>query len=118
MNMIHGRAEELAHNKMYREQYDIAIARAVARMNVLAELSLPFVRVSGDFIAMKGSKAEEELREAAAAIKLLGGKTREVYSLELPEESGKRELIFINKLRQTPASYPRRPGEPARKPLV
>lgn len=118
VELIHGRAEEVAHKAEYREQYDYAIARAVARLNVLAELSLPFVKVEGSLLAMKAGKAEEELSEAAQAIKILGGKPRDIYTLQLPEEYGERNLILINKVASTPKIYPRKPGEPTRKPLT
>lgn len=118
VELIHGRAEEVAHKAEYREQYDYAIARAVARLNVLAELSLPFVKAEGSLLAMKAGKAEEELSEAAQAIKLLGGKPRDIYTLQLPEEYGERNLILINKVASTPKIYPRKPGEPTRKPLT
>lgn len=118
VKLIHGRAEELAHDAAHREQYDLAIARAVARLNVLAELTLPFVKVGGSLLAMKASKAEEELSEATNAIRKLGGQARDIYTLELPEDSGERNLILIDKLAWTPKTYPRRPGEPARRPLT
>ena len=116
--LIHGRAEELAHDKLHREQYDIVIARAVARLNVLMELSLPFARVGGVFVAMKGSKADEELSEGTSAINILGGKVSAVYELQLPNDCGERSLIIIDKVTKTLAKYPRRPGEPTRKPLM
>ncbi len=118
VTLIHGRAEELAKSELHREQYDIVVARAVARLNVLAELSLPFVRVGGVLVAMKGSRANEELKEARAAIKLLGGQGAKVYDLELPNGSGGRKIVVINKVLRSPTRYPRKPGEPARKPLV
>ncbi len=118
VELIHGRAEELAQQPVHREQYDLALARAVARLNVLAELTLPLVKVGGSLLAMKASKGEEELSEATPAIKKLGGQARDIYTLELPEGSGERNLILIDKLAKTPRMYPRRPGEPARKPLT
>lgn len=118
VNLIHGRAEEVARIEKHRERYDIVIARAVARLNVLVELSLPFASVGGVFIAMKGDKAEEELKEAREAIKLLGGKVSKVSSLDLPEDRGERNIIIVNKELKSPFNYPRKPGEPARTPLV
>lgn len=118
INLVHGRAEELGKNKLYRENYDVVTARAVAAMNVLTELCLPFVKVGGKFIAMKSEKAPEELSEAKYAIGLLGGKVTDQKSFELPNDEGIRNFIFVEKTKVTPKKYPRKPGTPARKPLV
>lgn len=118
INLVHGRAEELGKNKLYRENYDVVTARAVAAMNVLTELCLPFVKVGGKFIAMKSEKAPEELSEAKYAISLLGGKVTDQKSFELPNDEGIRNFIFVEKTKVTPKKYPRKPGTPARKPLV
>lgn len=118
INLVHGRAEELGKNKLYRENYDVVTARAVAAMNVLTELCLPFVKVGGKFIAMKSEKAPEELSEAKYAIGLLGGKVTDQKSFELPNGEGIRNFIFVEKTKVTPKKYPRKPGTPARKPLV
>lgn len=117
ITLVHGRAEELGKNK-YRESFDIVTARAVAAMNVLTELCLPFVKVGGKFIAMKSEKAPEELNEATYAIKVLGGKVTDQKSFELPNGEGVRNFIFVEKAKSTPKKYPRKPGTPARKPLV
>ncbi|WP_125713207.1 16S rRNA (guanine(527)-N(7))-methyltransferase RsmG [Companilactobacillus kedongensis] len=118
INLVHGRAEELGKNKLYRENYDIVTARAVAAMNVLTELCLPFAKVGGEFIAMKSEKAPEELSEATYAIKILGGKVGDQKSFELPNNEGVRNFIFVDKTKPTPKKYPRKPGTPGRKPLV
>ncbi|KRK64013.1 16S rRNA methyltransferase GidB [Companilactobacillus tucceti DSM 20183] len=118
INLVHGRAEELGKNKLYRENYDVVTARAVSAMNVLTELCLPFVKVGGKFIAMKSEKAPEELSEAKYAISLLGGKVTDQKSFELPNDEGIRNFIFVEKTKVTPKKYPRKPGTPARKPLV
>lgn len=115
---VHGRAEEIGQDKKYREQFDIVSARAVARLNLLAEFCLPLVKQNGLFASMKGPDVTLELNEAKRAIKLLGGKTRKVESFELPDEAGERNIIFINKIETTPKTYPRRPGIPAKKPLL
>ena len=103
---IHARAEDGGHNAALRESFDIACARAVAPMYVLAEYCLPFVRVGGAFAALKGSSGAEELDEAKEAIKRLGGKTEKVEEYTLPNGDG-RTLIVVRKVAPTPAKYPR-----------
>lgn len=118
VDLVHGRAEELGKNKQYREQFDLVTARAVASMTVLTELCLPFAKKGGQFIAMKADKADEELADAEYAIALLGGKVEKQESFELPNDAGLRNLIFVNKTKETPNKYPRKPGTPSKKPLV
>ncbi|WP_125761443.1 16S rRNA (guanine(527)-N(7))-methyltransferase RsmG [Companilactobacillus hulinensis] len=118
VTLVHGRAEEVGKNKLYREKFDIVTARAVAALNVLTELCLPFTKIGGTFIAMKSEKAPEELEHAQYSIQVLGGKVSEQKSFELPNDEGLRNFIFIKKEKQTPNKYPRKPGTPARKPLV
>ena len=114
------RAEELAREEEYREKFDVACARAVARMNTLAEYCLPFVRTGGRMIAYKGalSAAEEELKEAERAIALLGGKTENVVSFPLPGGRGERTLISVRKIGRTPEKYPRGRGKERKEPIV
>ena len=114
---IHARAEEAARKKEMREKYDIATARAVADLSVLAEYALPFVKTGGYFVAMKGAKNEEELEKAKNAIKRLGGKTEKVLPITLP--SGiEHSLIIIKKITSTPSIYPRKAGKPAKDPII
>ncbi|MFA6076310.1 MAG: 16S rRNA (guanine(527)-N(7))-methyltransferase RsmG [Negativicutes bacterium] len=115
--LIHGRAEEVGRAKNQRECYDIAVARAVARLNVLCELCLPFVKRQGLFIAQKGAAANNELLEAEQAIKLLGGKFEQSVEVKLPGLNDLRSLIVIKKIKNTPDAYPRQAGTPERKPL-
>ncbi len=115
---VHARAEEAGQDKQLRESFDLVTARAVARLNVLAEYCLPFARVGGHFVAMKGAGGSLELQEAKKAIKVLGGKTEKVNTFELPDEAGERNIIVIHKEGATPKAYPRKPGVPAKKPLV
>ncbi len=115
--VVHGRAEDLAHSPLHRENYDVATARAVARLRVLAEYALPFVRVGGTFIAQKGPEAEAELEEALAALKKLGGEFRQIKRLALPHEAGDRNLVVIEKVSPTPSNLPRKAGTPEKKPL-
>ena len=103
---IHARAEDGGHKADLRESFDIACARAVAPMYVLAEYCLPFVRVGGMFVALKGSSGGDELDEAKEAIKRLGGKTEQVEEYTLPNGDG-RTLIVVRKISETPAKYPR-----------
>ena len=117
VNTIHGRAEEMGVNQKYREKYDIAVSRAVAPMNVLVEYLLPFVKIGGICICMKGPKADEELKEAKRAIKLLGGEIIKQEKLKLDNEKMERNLIIIKKVSTTAKKYPRKPGMPAKQPL-
>ena len=103
---IHARAEELGNNKAYREKFNIATARALAEMSILAELALPFVKTGGNFLAWKGPSVNEELQNAQHAIKTLGGKINEPTTYELSPEH-KFAIANIKKTRQTPPQYPR-----------
>jgi 16S rRNA (guanine527-N7)-methyltransferase len=114
---VHGRAEDIAQFSDYREQYDLVASRAVAKINVLAEYCLPFVRVGGMFIAMKGSNVTEELSLAKQALFILGKSTHQVNSLVLPEQMGERNLIVIEKKESTPKKYPRKSGTIKKSPL-
>lgn len=107
---IHGRAEELGKNSDFREQYDIACARAVANLTELCEYCLPFVKIGGMFIALKGSNGLEELIDSENAIKILGGKVEKSEEYALPNGDG-RVLIVIRKVSQTPNKYPRNKGQ-------
>lgn len=113
---IHARAEELGKNPDYREKFDIATARAVANLPVLCEYCLPFVKVGGYFVALKGSRGADEEKEAYTAVKTLGGKLHEVYEYSLPSGDS-RTLIIIKKISQTPPKYPRNKGMMTKKPL-
>lgn len=114
--LIHGRAEELGRNSEYREKYDLVIARAVSQLNTLAEYALPFVKLGGYFLGMKGPKAQEEVNNSMKAIKLLGAELEEVieYSLTGEEE---RTLVIIKKTGHTNKKYPRGGGKPKKSPL-
>lgn len=118
VSFIHGRAEDYGHQKDHRESYDMVTARAVARLNVLSEFCLPFVRLNGFFVAMKGAKSEEELYEAKKAIHVLGGRLKEEYSFTLPLETSQRHIIVIEKTENTPKSFPRKAGTPSKSPII
>ena len=109
------RAEEAAR-KVWREQFDLASARAVAALPMLAEYCLPLVKIGGSFLAMKGASGEEELNAARGAIKKLGGEYRETRTLHLPG-GDTRTLILCKKISQTPTAYPRNGGKIAKSPL-
>ncbi len=102
---LHARAEEFAQTK--RGTFDVVTGRAVARLNILTELCLPLVKIGGKFIAMKGISGDEELEEAKKAISLLGGKVIGVNKLSLPDNNGEREIIIIEKVKESPNKYPR-----------
>ena len=117
VTLVHGRAEDVGQNKLYREQFDIVTARAVANMAVLSEYCLPLVKKSGYFVALKGPKAEKELQDGQKAISLLGGKVIQTEELQLPTSSEERTLILVQKVKATPKKYPRQAGTPHRKPI-
>ncbi len=113
---ITARAEDAAASPM-REQFDAVTSRAVSRLNILAELCLPFTAVGGTFLAMKGSAAAEELPEAASAIRLLGGSNGELLPCTVPGLDAVRTLVSVRKIRPTPARYPRRYAQIKKQPL-
>lgn len=104
---IHSRAEELARKREYREKFDFVLSRAVANMTVLCEYCLPFLRIGGTFVALKSSEIKEETDEALSMIGNLGGKVKEIISAPLPESDITRSLVVIEKVRETPKSFPR-----------
>lgn len=112
---IFDRAEELSKEAEHREKYDLAVSRAVARLNVLAELCLPFVRVGGVFLAMKTASTDEEVKEAEEAIKTLGGELGEYFDYEIM--GAVHRIVRIKKLRNTPDKYPRRYARIQKQPL-
>ena len=115
---VHARAEEGARNKKYRESFDIAVSRAVARLPILCEYCLPFVKKGGHFIALKGMQYNDEADEAAKAIKVMGGSRTEIRPVKLPELDDKRAVITITKTMPTPKAYPRKAGTPTKNPIV
>ena len=111
--IVTARAEEYAAQR--RERYDFAVSRAVARLNVLAELCLPFVRVGGQFLAMKGALAQEEVDEARRAIRTLGGQVKKIY--EYPVADTTHRVVVIEKVAPTPKQYPRAFAKIKKSPL-
>ncbi|MGX8699067.1 MAG: 16S rRNA (guanine(527)-N(7))-methyltransferase RsmG [bacterium] len=114
-NCLHGRAEEQG---ALREQYDAAVSRAVARLNVLAELCLPFVKVGGVFAALKAADSGEEIAEALPAIRALGGAAPEVRDYLLPGADIPRRIVLIQKISPTPKKYPRRYAKILKSPIT
>ena len=114
---VHGRAEELGHDKRFRESFDIALSRAVADLSVLSELCIPFVKINGFFISYKSSDTDEEILNAENAIHILSGSAAEVINIKIPNSDISRRFVKIKKEKPTQKTYPRKPGTPARYPL-
>jgi 16S rRNA (guanine527-N7)-methyltransferase len=117
IRVVHGRAEEIAREDAFRESFVVALARAVAPLRVLLELTLPLVVVGGFMAAPKGSGAEREIREASLALEKLGGEIVSSSRLDLPDGAVKPKLVLVRKVRSTPETYPRRTGIPNKRPL-
>ncbi|WP_433944823.1 16S rRNA (guanine(527)-N(7))-methyltransferase RsmG [Paenibacillus sp. SN-8-1] len=118
VQLIHGRAEDIARLPEHRDSYDLATARAVARLAVLNEFCLPFVKPGGVFAAMKGNDPNEEIKEAAYSMKELKGSLVESHNFNLPVENSERHIIVIKKIAATPKKYPRKAGTPLKTPLI
>ena len=118
LEAVQGRAEVLGRDPVFRERFDWAVARALAALPTLVEYALPFVRVGGAFIAMKGARARDEIELAGHAIRKLGGQVDRVLDLELPDGEGERHLIVIRKVAATPPTYPRPGGAARDRPLL
>ena len=114
---VHNRAEDLGHDKEYREQYDFCVSRAVANLSTLSEYCLPFVKNKGCFIPYKSGKVEEEIKEAKKAVTLLGGSIIDTISFVLPNTDIERTLVVTQKNKKTPLKYPRKAGLPSKEPL-
>ncbi len=117
VEVLHARAEDVGRMPAHRGQYDWAVARAVAALPVLAEYLLPLVRLAGRVLAQKGESGPAEAHSAEKALKLLGGRVRQLIPVALPGVAEDRYLVVIDKVAATPEAYPRRPGMPAKKPL-
>lgn len=115
---IHSRAEEFGRNSKYREKFDVSTSRAVANLATLSEYLIPLIKQQGKSICMKGSEIEEELNNSKKAIDVLGGKILKVDEFTLPNSDIKRNIIIIKKQGKTPAKYPRKPGTPAKEPIL
>ena len=118
ISTLHGRAEDLGQDKQYRESFDLAVSRAVARMNVLLEYGLPLVKTGGVFVPYKSGDVDEELKEAHNALGMLGGSVEDRTTFQLPDSDMSRSLIIIRKKKPTPKSFPRKAGLPSKKPIT
>ena len=114
---VHGRAEEMGRNTLYREQFDLCVSRAVANLSTLSEYCLPFVKVGGKFISYKANEVEEETKQAEHALEVLGGACVDIQKFQLPDSEMNRAFVIIEKKKRTPATYPRKAGTPSKKPL-
>lgn len=114
---VHARAEDAGQDSAYREQFDVCVSRAVANLSTLSELCLPFVKVGGYFVAMKGPAASEEMQAAESAVRLLGGELERIVRYEIPSTDLKHNLLVIKKVKNTSTKYPRKAPKPAKDPL-
>lgn len=114
---IHGRAEDLGKNPLYREKFDLCVSRAVANLSTLSEYCVPFVKVDGYFISYKSGKVQEELDASRHAVDILGGKVEKCLNYALADTDMERSLVVIHKLKPTKKAYPRKAGKPSKEPL-
>ena len=118
IDIVTGRAEEIAHRNQYREQFDLVLARGIAAMATLTELTLPFCKIGGKMIAHKKGDINEEMNQSKKAIDVLGGKLIDIKPVEISEFPDRRCLVVIEKVAATPPQYPRRSGMPVKNPLI
>lgn len=116
VHFYHGRAEDFGQDKQFRAQFDIVTARAVARMQILSELTIPFLKVGGQLLALKAAAAENELSQAKTALNTLFASVLETYNYQLPNGDN-RNITIVEKKKETPNKYPRKAGIPTKKPL-
>ncbi|MCI1959012.1 MAG: 16S rRNA (guanine(527)-N(7))-methyltransferase RsmG [Clostridia bacterium] len=114
---IHSRAEDGGKDSGFRESFDYCVSRAVAKISVLSEYCLPFVKLGGYFISLKGPDVEEELKDGINAVKKLGGEVSDIKKIKVPESDIVHSIVFIKKVAQTPKTYPRKAGMAVKKPL-
>ena len=115
--LLHARAEDAARAPEYREHFDVCVSRAVSNLATLAEYCLPFIKKGGHLLAYKGPDCEEELKNAAEALKILGGKAVDIRETSMSEYGLEHKILVIEKVRTTPKAYPRQAGRPAKDPL-
>jgi 16S rRNA (guanine527-N7)-methyltransferase len=118
VEIVRGRAEEIAHDVLYREKFDVAVSRALAPLYVLTELTLPFCTIGGRLIAQKKGDISREIDKSSRAVNTLGGEKVEILGITLEEFGDARHLVIIDKVKTTTIKYPRRPGIPAKKPIL
>lgn len=117
IDVVHARAEDIGNDKNYREQFDVVTSRAVAKLNVLLEYMMPFVKLGGKCICLKGPNVEEEIREADNALEVLGGKIENIEEIILPDSDNRRTIISVLSVKHLPNRYPRKAGTPTSSPL-
>lgn len=122
VTVCHGRAETLGQNIVYRENFDVAVSRAVARLSVLSEYCLPFVKLRGRFVSYKGANLEQELADAKKAISIMGGNMVKYGKPEIVNNVEgydlEHQLVYIEKVKRTPSKYPRQAGTPGKSPII
>lgn len=114
---LHGRAEDYGKDKNYREKFDASVSRAVANLAVLSEYCLPFVKVGGYFLALKGPAVDEEIEEGKNAVKKLGGNIEDIIKVKIEESDLEHNIVVIRKINGTPVMYPRKAGTASKKPI-
>lgn len=117
IHAVHGRAEDYAKQKEYREQYDLCVSRAVANLSTLSEYCLPYVKIHGFFIPYKSGDIDDELQKSERAVNILGGSVNEVIRFQLPGTDINRSFVKIRKIKSTAKKYPRKAGLPSKEPL-
>lgn len=117
IHTIHGRAEDYARQKEYREQFDLCVSRAVANLATLSEYCVPYVKRGGMFISYKSGNIDEEILESEKAVQVLGGRIEDVIKFQLPETDIGRSFVKIIKIKNTSGKYPRKSGTPAKEPI-
>ena len=117
ITLVHGRAEDIAKTKEHREKYDLCVSRAVSNLATLSEYCLPFIKVGGYLLAYKGPGAEQEAEDAAKALKILGGRLVGIRETTMEEYGLDHRILVIEKVRNTPKTYPRKAGTPLKDPL-
>ena len=117
ITLVHGRAEDIARTKEHREKYDLCVSRAVSNLATLSEYCLPFIKVGGYLLAYKGPGADQEAEEAAKALKILGGRLVSIRETTMEEYGLDHRILVIEKVRNTPKTYPRKAGTPLKEPL-
>lgn len=114
---VHGRAEDFAKNREYRESFDLCVSRAVAKLSTLSEYCIPFVKEGGAFVSYKSGNSDEEIEDSRRAVSILGGNLERTEKFYLPGTDIGRTLVKIKKIKHTPGKYPRKAGIPAKEPL-
>ena len=115
---LHGRAEDYAKEKNFREQFDLCVSRAVSNLSTLSEYCIPYVKIGGHFISYKSEKLSEEKKDAEYAISVLGGEIEDQISFQIPNSDINRNLLIVRKKKETSANSPRKAGLPSKKPII